>query len=83
MKRTLITTLTATLLLSSPMAFAQGETKSQFVDMEALMVDGQFKRPDFLSASATRPAKFKRLTNLKKSFVSDVLVTAQEKSLAK
>jgi hypothetical protein len=81
MKRTLIITLTGALLLASPMAFAQGETKSQVISMENLELDGSAKRPDFMKTSIMRNSKFKRLLRLKKSFVPKVLITAQEQSL--
>lgn len=76
-----LTVLVATMALAGT-AFAQdGDTKTKFYDFEDMLIDGQLKTPDLLKAQAREKAKFKRLLDLKKSFLPRVRESAEERAL--
>lgn len=58
-----------------------GETKSKFYDFEDMMVDGELKTPDVERMEARGQAKFKRLLDLKKSFLPKVQNSTEEDAL--
>lgn len=70
-------------------AFAQDEgeggedggEKSKFYDFEDMMVDGELKTPDVERMEARGQAKFKRLLDLKKSFLPKVQNSTEEDAL--
>ncbi len=71
-----------TIILMASTSFAQDQpTKSKFYDFDDMLIDGQLKIPDGMRAEARKKAKFKRLLNLKKSFLSRVRETAGERAL--
>jgi hypothetical protein len=71
--------------LASASAFAQddgdGEQKSKFYDFDDMMVDGELKTPDVERMEARGEAKFKRLLELKKSFLPKVQDSTEEDAL--
>lgn len=71
--------------LMSASAFAQdgggGETKSKFYDFDDMLVDGKLKTPDIHRTEARGQAKFKRLLDLKKSFLPKVQESTEEDAL--
>ncbi len=70
------------IFLIASTSFAQdAPTKSKFYDFDDMLIDGQLKIPDGMRAEARKKAKFKRLLNLKKSFLSRVRETAGERAL--
>lgn len=74
--------LVATIALGST-AYAQdtGEPKTKFYDFEDMLIDGQLKTPDLLKSQAREKAKFKRLLDLKKSFLPKIRESAEERAL--
>lgn len=67
-------------------AFAQddgggGGEKSKFYDFDDMMVDGELKTPDVERMEARGEAKFKRLLDLKKSFLPKVQDSTEEDAL--
>ena len=73
--------LVATVALGTP-AFGQDEgTRTKFYDFEDMLIDGELKSPDMLKAQAREKAKFKRLLDLKKSFLPKVRESAEERAL--
>ncbi len=69
------------IVLITSTTFAQDKPKSKFYDFDDMLIDGQLKIPDGMRAEARKKAKFKRLLNLKKSFLSRVRNTAGERAL--
>ena len=71
--------------LFSLSAFAQdggdGGTKSKFYDFDDMLVDGELKTPDIHRSEARGQAKFKRLLDLKKSFLPKVQESTEEDAL--
>lgn len=63
-------------------AFAQDDgTKTKFYDFEDMLIDGQLKTPDLMKTQAREKAKFKRLLDLKKSFLPKIRESAEERAL--
>jgi hypothetical protein len=84
MRRIVTLLIAAAVLLMSAGAFAQddgGDTKSKFYDFEDMLVDGQIKRPDMERMDVQGNAKFDRLLDLKKSFLSKVQESTAEGAL--
>lgn len=77
-----LTVLVALVAIGAP-AFGQdgGDTKTKFYDFEDMLIDGQLKTPDMLKTQAREKAKFKRLLDLKKSFLPKVRESAEERAL--
>lgn len=85
--RYVVTALTAVaILFAASGAFAQdgdggdGE-KSKFYDFDDMTVNGELKTPDVQRMEARGEAKFKRLLELKKSFLPKVQKTTAEDAL--
>ncbi len=69
-------------MVSASVAFAQdGETKTKFYDFDDMLIDGELKTPDLFKDQAREKAKFRRLLNLKKSFLPKVRESAEERAL--
>jgi len=68
------------IVMVSP-AMAQDETRSKFYNFDDMLIDGQLKTPDLMKAEAREKAQFKRLLDLKKSFIPKVRETAEESAL--
>jgi len=74
-------------VFASAGAFAQeggggdGGSKSKFYDFDDMMVDGELKTPDVERMEARGEAKFKRLLELKKSFLPKVQDSTEEDAL--
>lgn len=84
MRRIVTLLIAVAVLLMSAGAFAQdggGEEKSKFYDFEDMLVDGQIKRPDMERMDVQGNAKFDRLLDLKKSFLSKVQESTAEGAL--
>jgi len=69
------------MLLTTSLAMAQEETRSKFYNFDDMPIDGQLKTPDLMKAEAREKAQFKRLLDLKKSFIPKVRETAEESAL--
>jgi hypothetical protein len=84
MKRLTALLIGAFVVLMSTGAFAQdgGDgTKSKFYDFNDMLVDGELKTPDVQRMDARGQAKFKRLLDLKKSFLPKVQESTEEDAL--
>ncbi len=71
-------------VLGSANAFAQdegGDTRSKFYNFDDMLVDGQLKTPDLIKNQARGKAQFKRLLNLKKSFMPKIEESTEEAAL--
>lgn len=76
-------TLAAALLLPAA-ALAQTDpppVRGQFIDMEALAIDGHAARPQITYIDAQQRAKHERLMKLKKSFLPKLRATAKAAEL--
>ena len=84
MKRILVVVsllaLSVTALSVSAMA-APPKPPEKFYNMDAMVLDGEIKRPTAVYSSARRKAEFGRLLHLKKSFLPAIFETAKEHSL--
>jgi len=69
------------IFLVSASATAQDAPKTKFYDFDDMLIDGELKTPDLLRTQAREKAKFKRLLDLKKSFLPKIRETAKERSL--
>jgi hypothetical protein len=54
---------------------------SKFYNFEDMMVDGELQTPDMVKTQARGKAKFKRLLDLKKSFLPKVQETTESDAL--
>lgn len=71
-------------VFTSAAAFAQdegGDTRSKFYNFDDMLVDGQLKTPDLIKNQARGKAQFKRLLNLKKSFMPKIKESTEEAAL--
>mgnify|MGYP005837151639 CR=1 FL=1 len=62
----------------SSIALAQSTAKSKFYDFGEQVIDGEIKTPTALWIDEVQRAKFKRLLNLKKSHLPQLLETSKE-----
>jgi hypothetical protein len=81
MKRIVSGLAVGAMLLTTSLAMAQDETRSKFYNFDDMLIDGQLKTPDLMKAEAREKAQFKRLLDLKKSFIPKVRETAEESAL--
>lgn len=81
MQRIVLIIVFFAVLIITATAFAQDEPKTKFYDFDDMMIDGELKVPEGLRQGAHKKAKFKRLLNLKKSFLSKIRETSGEKTL--
>ncbi len=81
MKRIVSGLALGAMLLTTSLAMAQEETRSKFYNFDDMLIDGQLKTPDLMKAEAREKAQFKRLLDLKKSFIPKVRETAEESAL--
>ena len=73
--------LISVFLMSVSVAAQDTGTKTKFYDFDDMLIDGELKTPDLLRTQAREKAKFKRLLDLKKSFLPKIRETAKEQSL--
>ncbi len=84
MRRTIGLFIVLAFVLTSASAFAQddgGNTRSKFYNFDDMLVDGQLKTPDLIKEQARGKAQFKRLLNLKKSFMPKIKESTEEAAL--
>ena len=68
------------LIFITPQAFGQSKPKSKFYDFGAQIIDGEIKKPTALYTDSKKKVKFDRLLKLKKSFIPDLMKSAEEKT---
>tara|TARA_Y100000114_G_scaffold133810_1_gene133516 strand:- start:170 stop:445 length:276 start_codon:yes stop_codon:yes gene_type:complete len=61
-------------------AQAQKGPKAKFYDFSEQVIDGEIKKPTALYTDSKRKVKFDRLLKLKKSFISELMKTAEERT---
>tara|TARA_A100001515_G_scaffold128307_1_gene114468 strand:+ start:398 stop:673 length:276 start_codon:yes stop_codon:yes gene_type:complete len=61
-------------------SLAQKSPKSKFYDFNEQVIDGEIKKPTALYTDSKRKVKFDRLLKLKKSFIPDLMKTAEERT---
>mgnify|MGYP003118767245 FL=1 len=61
-------------------ALAQKSPKSKFYDFNEQVIDGEIKKPTALYTDSKRKVKFDRLLKLKKSFIPELMKTADERT---
>ena len=59
---------------------AQKSPKSKFYDFNEQGIDGEIKKPTALYTDSKRKVKFDRLLKLKKSFIPELMKTAEERT---
>ena len=64
-------------------AWAQegGKAKTKFYNFDDMLIDGEIKKPSGLLTDVRTAARFRRLLDLKKSFLPILEKTAKEKAL--
>ena len=67
--------------VSSAVAQTNELVREEFVEIEALRLEGAHKHPDLMRARARDRAKFDRLARIKKSVLSRVVESAGEPAL--
>lgn len=61
-------------------AYAQKSPKAKFYDFSEQVIDGEIKKPTALYTDSKRKVKFDRLLKLKKSFIPELMKTAEERT---
>lgn len=61
-------------------AQAQKSPKAKFYDFNEQIIDGEIKKPTALYTSSRGKVKFDRLLKLKKSFIPELMKTAEERT---
>ena len=56
------------------------QPKSKFYDFNEQVIDGEIKKPTALYTDSKRKVKFDRLLKLKKSFIPELMKTAEERT---
>ncbi len=59
---------------------AQKSPKSKIYDFNEQVIDGEIKKPTALYTDSKRKVKFDRLLKLKKSFIPELMKTAEERT---
>jgi len=72
--------ITALLLvvISLP-AYAEKDPRIKFYNFDEMLIDGEIKKPKGLLLDAHRGAEFKRLNDMRRSFLKELEDTAREK----
>ncbi len=74
--------ITAFLLAAiSSAAYAEKDPRVKFYDFDEMLIDGEIKKPQGLLLDARRSAEFKRLNDMRRSFVKELEDTAREKTI--
>ena len=61
-------------------AEAQKSPKAKFYDFNEQVIDGEIKKPTALYTDSKKKVKFDRLLRLKKSFIPELMKTAEERT---
>tara|TARA_R100000388_G_scaffold86938_1_gene66620 strand:- start:662 stop:937 length:276 start_codon:yes stop_codon:yes gene_type:complete len=61
-------------------AQAQKSPKAKFYDFSEQIIDGEIKKPTALYTDSKKRVKFDRLLKLKKSFIPELMKTAEERT---
>jgi hypothetical protein len=61
-------------------AQAQKSPKAKFYDFNEQVIDGEIKKPTALYTDSKKRVKFDRLLKLKKTFIPELLKTAEERT---
>ena len=61
-------------------AHAQKSPKAKFYDFSEQVIDGEIKKPTALYTDSKKRVKFDRLLKLKKSFIPELMKTAEERT---
>ena len=70
----------AVFILLANVSEAQKSPKSKFYDFNEQVIDGEIKKPTALYTDSKRKVKFDRLLKLKKSFIPELMKTAEERT---
>jgi len=83
MRRIMASLAVVGLLSFGGTAFAQeaGKVKTKFYNFDDMLIDGEIKKPSGLLTDVRQSARFRRLLDLKKSFLPILEKTAKEKAL--
>lgn len=74
-------TITSIIPTAAVAQSGEQETKTQFVTLDAIEIDGARKGAHPILARANKQAKFERLSKLKKSMLPEVMATVEDQSL--
>ena len=69
----------AVFVLLGEEALAQKSPKAKFYDFNEQVIDGEIKKPTALYTDSKKKVKFDRLLRLKKSFIPELMKTAEER----
>jgi len=80
MKAVLVVTIAASIVLF-PFESAAKDKRVKFYNFDEMLIDGAVKKPSGLLLDARRTAEFKRLNDMRRSFLKELEATAREKTL--
>ena len=64
-----------------PFESSAKDNRVKFYNFDEMLIDGTVKKPSGLLLDALRAAEFKRLNDMRRSFLKELEATAQEKTL--
>jgi hypothetical protein len=67
------------LSFSSRAAAKDGDKRVKFYNFDEMLIDGEIKKPSGLLTDVRRQAEFKRLNDMRRSFLKELENTAREK----
>jgi hypothetical protein len=69
----------ALLCFSSPAAAKDSDKRVKFYNFDEMLIDGEIKKPSGLLTDVRRQAEFRRLNDMRRSFLKELEDTAREK----
>lgn len=71
----------ASFLVAPSLASADEDMDTMFYDFSDMLIDGDFRRPQGMGTTVRQQARFESLLNLRRSFIDEIGVAAQEEPL--
>lgn len=83
LKRILLSTILALgcMVAAPSIASADDDVETMFYDFSDMLIDGDFRRPQGMGTTVRQQARFESLLNLRRSFIDEIGVAAQEEPL--
>lgn len=66
---------------TAPTPGAKKRLKEKFYNFDDMLIDGEYKKPNAILFTARDKVKFKRLLNLRRSFIPIILTSDRERAL--
>ena len=68
-------------LLILPFFSVDANPKTKFYDLDDLLINGEYKKPQVMYTDTQAKVRFERLFRIKKNFVKDLIKTEKDPSL--